>query len=105
MGPWETCTNAAVFKREAWVSLPEKEPMRTIATIPHPEMRITIMAWNGKFLLKCERPYTEQVYKLPETFISEEDVVKLLDESFISSVLTRFEQMETELRDAAAKFG
>jgi hypothetical protein len=68
-------------------------------------MRITIMAWNGKFLLKCERPYSEQVYKLPETFISEADVVKLLDDAFVSKVLARFEQMEIDLRDAASKFG
>lgn len=40
--------------------------MRTLATIPHPLMRITINHWNGKFQLRYELDRFEQAYKFPD---------------------------------------
>jgi hypothetical protein len=71
--------------------------MRLIASIPNPNVRITIMAWNGKFLLKFERPDSEQVFKLPEAYATEDDVRRFVDEKFINSVLNRFSEMESSL--------
>ncbi len=68
--------------------------MRQVALIPNPHVRISILAWNGKFLLKFERPDTEQVFKLPESVVTEEEVKAFVNDAFVSEVLQRFSDME-----------
>jgi hypothetical protein len=68
--------------------------MRVVADIPHPQAKITIFSWNGKYLIKLEKGPLEQTYKISEMEVmGEEDVRKLLDETFINNALQRFAEM------------
>lgn len=75
--------------------------MRVLADIPHHECKITLFAWNGKYIIKIERGMLEQTYKVSELDLtSEEDIKKLLDEEFINNVLYRFKEMNLALEEA-----
>ncbi len=75
--------------------------MRVIAEVPHPEIKITIFSWNGKYLLKLERGALEQTYKVSEMDImSDAEAQKLLDDTFIANALQRFNEMGKDLRAA-----
>ena len=51
--------------------------MRTVAEIPHPVMRITVLSWNEKYQIRFEVDRFEQVYKVPQADITLADAVKL----------------------------
>ncbi|MCC9165917.1 hypothetical protein [Pontibacter harenae] len=71
--------------------------MRTVADIPHSSMKITLLAWNGKYLLKLEKGDFEQTYKISEmNVIGDEGAKALLDEEFLEAVSNRF----TDMRNA-----
>lgn len=75
--------------------------MRVVAEIPHPEVKITVFSWNGKYLVKLERGPFEQTYKISEMDILDEaDVQKMIDAPFIASVLERFSGMAQSLHEA-----
>ena len=75
--------------------------MRVIGDIPHPEAKITLFSWNGKYLIKLERGNFEQTYKVSELDVTGEGEVKaLLDEQFLTAVLQLFDQMRAALREA-----
>ncbi|GGE97029.1 hypothetical protein [Hymenobacter cavernae] len=78
--------------------------MRQLADIPHPEVKITLFSWNGKYLIKLERGPFEQTYKVSEMDVtSEDDVRALLDEEFVQAVVQRFSQMRHDLQAAFAR--
>jgi hypothetical protein len=72
--------------------------MRHVADIPHPDMKLTLLAWNGKYLLKCEQGSFEQTYKVSEIDLlgTDADVPKLLDEEFLAAVQSRFTAMRAD---------
>ena len=73
--------------------------MRQLADIPHPEVKITLFSWNGKYLIKLEKGPLEQTYKVSEMDVtSDEEVRALLDEDFMQAVLNRFRQMNQDLQ-------
>lgn len=75
--------------------------MRIIKEVSHPQCKITVFFWNGKYLVKLERGLIEQTYKIPETEISgEQDIDKLLQSQFLDKVLIRFEEMENDFMEA-----
>lgn len=75
--------------------------MRIVADIPHQACKITVFAWNGKYIIKLEQGMLEQTYKVSEyDLISENDIRKLLDEEFMNQVLERFRHMQGNLHDA-----
>jgi hypothetical protein len=75
--------------------------MRVIGDIPHNQCKITLFAWNGKFIIKIEQGMLEQTYKVSEFDISsEEEVKKLLDEAFLNNVLKRFKEMDDAIFEA-----
>lgn len=75
--------------------------MRVVAEIPHPAVKITVFSWNGKYLLKLERGPYEQTYKISEMDVAgDEEMKKLLDESFITEALTLFDQMHQNFMSA-----
>ena len=79
--------------------------MKIIGEIPHPECKITIFNWNGKFLVKFERGLLEQTYKIPELEItSEADIDFLTKEPFLDKVLLRFSEMEKDLYEVMRNF-
>ncbi|HEX8350571.1 MAG TPA: hypothetical protein VF598_11455 [Hymenobacter sp.] len=75
--------------------------MRQLADIPHPEAKITLFSWNGKYLIKLERGPFEQTYKVSEMDVtSEADVRALIDQEFVEAAVQRFAQMRQDLQAA-----
>jgi hypothetical protein len=77
--------------------------MRHVADIPHPAVKITLLAWNGKFLLKLEQGNLEQTYKVAELDLltgTDAEVRELLDEEFINATIARFHDMREDLQAA-----
>lgn len=75
--------------------------MRVVREIPHPQVKITIFHWNNRYLIKMEAGAFEQTYKISEfDIVSEEDVIALLDDDFMSQVLSQFNEMAKSLAGA-----
>lgn len=75
--------------------------MRQLADIPHPEAKITLFSWNGKYLIKLEKGSLEQTYKVSELDVtSDDDVRALLDSEFLQAALARFTDMRQDLQAA-----
>jgi hypothetical protein len=72
--------------------------MRTLATIPHPLMRITINQWNGKYQLRYELDRYEQAFKFSD---ETEDLasVQLLAQAMADDVLKNFVAMRSQLQN------
>lgn len=80
--------------------------MRHVADIPHPEAKITLFSWNGKYLIKLEKGDLEQTYKVSELDITgEEDVFALLDEEFLQAAVRRFALMRADLQASFDRHG
>lgn len=78
--------------------------MRIVGEIPHPELKITIFHWNNRYLIKLEAGLFEQTYKIHEYDVSsEEEVKKLVDETFIKGAMTRFNEMAESLQNSLNK--
>lgn len=68
--------------------------MRTLETIPHPNMLISIMYMNEKFIVKCEAGPYEQIYKFTREMANDiEQVKKIFSESYLDHVQKVFDQM------------
>ena len=82
--------------------------MRHVADIPYPKVKITLLAWNGKYLLKLEQGPLEQTYKVADldlTGVASPDVEirQILDDEFLQAAVARFEAMQVDLRAAFAR--
>ncbi|PIQ22597.1 MAG: hypothetical protein COW65_02255 [Cytophagales bacterium CG18_big_fil_WC_8_21_14_2_50_42_9] len=78
--------------------------MRVVSEIPHPEVKITIFSWNGKYLIKLEKGPLEQTYKVSEMDVLDEaDLPKMLDDTFLAKVLNRFAEMGQDLMAAQSR--
>ena len=78
--------------------------MRVIGDIPHPQMKITIFSWNGKYILKFEIGQFEQVFKISEMDVMGLDAVKqMVDDAFINNVMGRFLKMREDFVSAFNK--
>ena len=76
--------------------------MRVIAELPHPDMKITIMSMNQKFIVKMEKGPFEQIFKVPEMDLTDgvNSVFELLDEEFLAKVSARFKEMGSDFKAA-----
>lgn len=75
--------------------------MRIVAEIPHAAVKITVFAWNGKYLIKLERGPYEQTYKISEMEVPGDEAIKqLLDDTFINEAVGLFQQMHGNLMAA-----
>ncbi len=80
--------------------------MRVIGEIPHAQCKITIFYWNNKYLIKLEKGWVEQTYKVPELEISgEEDIQEIVKSDFLAKALEQFEIMEANLFQAIEELG
>ena len=71
--------------------------MRHLRDIAHPQFRISLFAWNNKFIVKFEHGPLEQTYKISELDVSgPEEVETLLDAPFLEQVTRRFQEMATD---------
>ena len=80
--------------------------MRTIAELPHPDFKITIMSMNQKFIIKIERGVYEQIFKVTEMDLLDgvNSVFELLDEEFLQRVSNRFKEMHQDFRDTYSRY-
>ncbi len=78
--------------------------MRQLADIAHPEFKVTLFAWNNKYLLKFEDTWLEQTYKVGQLDLtSEADAISLVhNEAFISQVKETFNTMKANWHKALA---
>lgn len=69
--------------------------MKILFEESHPECRITVFHWNGKYIIKFERGDFEQVYKIRETEVAGDEEIKLLikNKTFLASVKAHFKIM------------
>jgi hypothetical protein len=75
--------------------------MRVVGEIPHPHCKITLFAWNNRYLVKIEQGLMEQTFKLNEYDVdSEADIQKIVDTVFVEEALTRFDDMRRSLGQA-----
>ena len=80
--------------------------MRVVGEIPHPDCKITLFAWNNRYLIKFEQGFLEQTFKIHEYDVtSEAELKELIDESFIRETLNRFEAMGASLRNRLNAIG
>lgn len=78
--------------------------MRVIAEIPHPQLKITLFQWNGKYIIKIEIGQFEQVFKISEMDVSGvEDLKKLLNNDFLETVMERFLEMREDFNRSFLK--
>lgn len=75
--------------------------MRIIDTISHPEMRISILYMNEKFIVRFEDGPYEQQYKFTQEMASDIEQVKMtIDATFLKSVRATFDQMHQQFKEA-----
>jgi hypothetical protein len=75
--------------------------MRIVGNIPHRDISITVFYMNNKFIVKLEAGPMEQVFKFDqEKHPGFEAIQKLIDETFISNALNRFNEMFLEMKSA-----
>ena len=74
--------------------------MRIVATIPHPEMRVSIFQMNQKYILKLEWGPLEQSFKWDEYDFSslEEFTESVTNSSLFENSMQRFRAMLNELQ-------
>ncbi|MVM37136.1 hypothetical protein GO730_04820 [Spirosoma sp. HMF3257] len=78
--------------------------MRFVQDIPHPQFRIGLYAWNGKYIVKIEAGPYEQTYKISEMDISDpESVPTMLDAPFLTKVAQRFQQMDSDWQETGER--
>jgi hypothetical protein len=71
--------------------------VRFVQDIPHPQFRIGLYAWNGKYIVKIETGPYEQTYKISEMDLSDPAAVPtMLDDEFLSRVARRFQDMDAD---------
>lgn len=75
--------------------------MRIIDSIPHPSITISIFQMNDKFIVKFEAGPMEQAFKFyTEEVRSVEGLKKIIDDKFIETVRTRFNEMFMQMKEA-----
>jgi len=75
--------------------------MRVVGEIAHSDCKITVFAWNNRYLIKLEQGLMEQTFKINEYDVSgEAELYKIVDESFIQEAVIRFSAMHASLIDA-----
>ena len=78
--------------------------MRFVQDIPHPQFRIGLYAWNGKYIVKIEAGPYEQTYKVSEMDLTAPDAVPtLLDGEFLAKVAHRFGEMDADWQDTGTR--
>jgi hypothetical protein len=75
--------------------------MRVVREISHPQCKITVYAWNNRYLVKLEEGFLEQTFKIDQFDVSgDEELVKMVDSEFIQQALRRFHEMSKSFNEA-----
>ncbi|ARK12421.1 hypothetical protein [Fibrivirga algicola] len=71
--------------------------MRYLKDIAHSQLKISLYAWNSKYIIKIEAGPYEQTYKVAEFDLTgPDDVEELLTETFLATVAARFQEMDAD---------
>nr|WP_299420075.1 hypothetical protein [uncultured Emticicia sp.] len=71
--------------------------MKFIKEIPNNYCKVSLFAWNNKFILKFEAGMYEQTYKVNEYDVSGEDEIEeMLVDTFMINVVSRFKSMAND---------
>ena len=74
--------------------------MRVIGEIPNTDCKITLFHWNNRYLIKLEKGYLEQTFKIDQfELASEKDLLTLVNDDFVQRALERFDSMERSLSE------
>jgi hypothetical protein len=74
--------------------------MRILKEIPHQDYKITLYAWNNRYIIKIEQDFLEQTFKVNQFDVAgDEEIEKLLDKPFIAEALDRFRSMSQSLHE------
>jgi len=74
--------------------------VRIVKEIPNSKCKITVFSWNGKFLIKLENGGFEQTFKVSELDVLEQELDEILNDTFITEAIQRFDEMAKSLRKA-----
>jgi hypothetical protein len=75
--------------------------MRVVHQIPNPHCKITIFQWNNRYIIKLEVDHLEQTFKINQFDVTNEDeLLKILDETFIQEAILRFTTMDESIYQA-----
>lgn len=78
--------------------------MRIVREISHQQCKISIFAWNNRYLIKIEEGTLEQTFKIDQTnILDENDLLKIVDAEFIQQALNRFVDMSRSLNQAIGR--
>lgn len=68
--------------------------MRVIDEIPHPRLKIQILSYNAKYIVKVELGQFEQSFKIGELDVMGlDDVKNMVNEEFLAECVKRFVSM------------
>lgn len=75
--------------------------MRVLKEFSVQGCKVTIYHWNNRYLIKLEQDNLEQTFKVDQfEFADERAVLQLLDETFVSESIDRFDSMAQSLHEA-----
>lgn len=75
--------------------------MRVVGEIPHPDCKITVYAWNNRYIIKLEQGLLEQTFKVNEYDLTgEAEIHRIVDQPFIQEAIERFAHMSASLSAA-----
>jgi hypothetical protein len=73
--------------------------MRIIATIPHPQLKISIFLYNEKYIIELEAGQYKQTFKISaESVEGLEGVKKLITQELLNGCLERFSGMHADFK-------
>jgi hypothetical protein len=73
--------------------------MRIIATIPHPQLKISVFLYNEKYIIELEAGQYKQVFKISADSVDGLEGVKaLLSHELLEKSLDRFESMHADFK-------
>lgn len=63
--------------------------------------RVTLFQWNNRYLIKIEAGPMEQTFKVDQfEFAGDDELISLLDETFMKEALARFSDMASSMQSA-----
>jgi hypothetical protein len=75
--------------------------MRVLKEFSNQGCKVTLYAWNNRYLIKLEQGHFEQTFKVDQfEFNDENAVAELLDEAFMREAIDRFDTMARSLHAA-----
>jgi hypothetical protein len=80
--------------------------MRIIATIPHPQIKISVFLYNEKYIIELEAGQYKQTYKISADSVDGLEGVKaLLTSELIENSLDRFAGMHADFKKSFEQKG